>query len=177
MHPSMYGTLPDWCRLGKGPGAHLGGRAHLRGVFRHFWRGHRNPPAGVGAEELPYLQSVASPGDALPAVSFHRQPDGGGAAAGRREAAWPGEGAALEGPVEDWISQVDVSPSGYVTSALVGGRTCTGEELREAFGLRSACFTLDTSRGRVPVLRSRLGPRGGHEPGRGGLPGKPGGKL
>lgn len=49
--------------------------------------------------------------------------------------------------MEDWISQVDVSPSGYVTSALVGGRTCTGEELREAFGLRSACFTLDTSQG------------------------------
>lgn len=34
-----------------------------------------------------------------------------------------------------------------MTSATVGGRLCTGEELREAFGLRSACFTLDTSGG------------------------------
>ena len=28
-----------------------------------------------------------------------------------------------------------------------GDALCTGEELREAFGLRSACFTLDTSGG------------------------------
>lgn len=100
----------------------------------------------VWTEDLPYLQAVASPGDCLANGYLSTVTLTAEELKAAAEAAWPGE-ISLEGPVEDWISQVDVSPSGYVTSALVGGRTCTGEELREAFGLRSACFTLDTSQG------------------------------
>ena len=95
----------------------------------------------VWGQELPYLQSVASPGDAfvqgyLSTVSLTAEELRQAAAN-----AW-GEELDFSGPVEDWVTAVSTSPSGYVDSAQVGGKTVTGEELREAFGLRSACFQL-----------------------------------
>lgn len=95
----------------------------------------------VWGQELPYLQSVASPGDAfvqgyLSTVSLTAEELRQAAAN-----AW-GEELDFSGPVEGWITAVSTSPSGYVDSAQVGGKTVTGEELREAFGLRSACFQL-----------------------------------
>ena len=94
----------------------------------------------VWGQEPPYLQSVASPGDAFvrgtSTVSLTAEE--------LRQAtanAW-GEELDFSGPVEDWVTAVSTSPSGYVESAQVGGKTVTGEELREALGLRSACFQL-----------------------------------
>lgn len=102
--------------------------------------------ANVWGQEFPYLQSVASPGDCfasgyLSTVTLTAQEL---QAAG--EAAW-GDGVDFSLPREQWFTDIAATPAGYVTSATVGGRLCTGEELREAFGLRSACFTLDTSGG------------------------------
>ncbi len=95
----------------------------------------------VWGQDLAYLPSVASPGDCLTdgylsTVSFTAQQFQEAA-----RAAW-GDELDFTGPAETWLEEQKVSPSGYVTSAAVGRRTVTGEELREAFGLRSACFSL-----------------------------------
>ena len=95
----------------------------------------------VWGQEVSYLPAVASPGDCfsdgyLSTVSMSSQQLQEAA-----QAAW-GEGLDFSGPQEEWISHLETGPSGYVTTATVGGKEVTGEELREAFGLRSACFTM-----------------------------------
>ena len=107
---------------------------------------HQGEAAHVWGQEFPYLQSVASPGDCfasgyLSTVTLTAQEL---QAAG--EAAW-GDGVDFSLSREQWFTDIAATPAGYVTSATVGGRLCTGEEVREAFGLRSACFTVDTSGG------------------------------
>lgn len=100
----------------------------------------------VWGQEVPYLQAVASPGDAfaqgyLSTVHFTAEELQAAAAA-----AW-GEDLDFSGPAETWVTEISASPSEYVASAQVGGKTVTGEELREAFGLRSACFQLQVKDG------------------------------
>lgn len=90
-------------------------------------------------EEHPYLQAVASPGDAfsdgyLSTADFSLEEF--------REAALEIAGEGLDGPVEDWLTDVTYTPSHMVKSALLGGTTVTGTQLRAAFGLRSASFTV-----------------------------------
>lgn len=100
----------------------------------------------VWGQEVPYLQAVASPGDAfaqgyLSTVHFTAEELQAAAAA-----AW-GEDLDFSGPAETWVTEISASPSEYVASAQVGGKTVTGEELRETFGLRSACFQLQVEDG------------------------------
>lgn len=100
----------------------------------------------VWGQDLPYLQAVASPGDAfapgyLSTVAL--TPEELRAAA---TAAW-GEGLDFSGPAEGWVTYLSPAASGYVESVTVGGKAVTGEEMREAFGLRSACFQLAVEEG------------------------------
>lgn len=100
----------------------------------------------VWGQDLAYLPSVASPGDCLSdgylsTVSFTAQQLQDAA-----KAAW-GDELDFTGPEEEWVKDLEVSPSGYVTAATVGGKTVTGEELREALGLRSACFSMSCQEG------------------------------
>ena len=100
----------------------------------------------VWGQDLAYLPSVASPGDCLSdgylsTVSFTAQQLQDAA-----KAAW-GDGLDFAGPEEEWVKDLEVAPSGYVTAATVGGKTVTGEELREALGLRSACFSMSCQEG------------------------------
>ena len=49
-------------------------------------------------------------------------------------------GIALTDDMSSWVTVEDVSGSGTVLSAYAGGRKVTGNELRSALSLRSACF-------------------------------------
>lgn len=100
----------------------------------------------VWGEDFPYLQSQSSPGDCFAAGYLSQVSLTAEEVRQKAEELWSGE-VDFSGPEEDWICALDISPSGYVNSAQVGGRTCTGEELREVFGLRSACFQLAYSQG------------------------------
>ena len=100
----------------------------------------------VWGQDFPYLQQVSSPGDCFASGYLSAVPLTATQLQEAAQAAWPGE-VDFSGPEEEWIREICRGNSGYVTSAQVGGRTCTGEELREAFGLRSACFTLSYSEG------------------------------
>lgn len=48
----------------------------------------------------------------------------------------------------DWLGDSIRSESGYVMSYQIGGKSFTGQKLRNTFGLRSACFTLKYSDGK-----------------------------
>ena len=56
-------------------------------------------------------------------------------------------GTVPRGDPSDWAGEWARSDSGYVVSGSIGGRTFTGQSIRNAFGLRSACFTLKYSGG------------------------------
>lgn len=102
--------------------------------------------ANVWGQDFPYLQSVASPGDCLTGGYLSTVALTAEELQAAAQAAWPGE-VDFSGPEAEWVGGTETTPAGYVASAAVGGRPCTGEELREAFGLRSACFTLAHSQG------------------------------
>lgn len=100
----------------------------------------------VWVEDLPYLQAVASPGDTFcsgflstvtlsvnefkAAVEKMKNPP------------------ALFGEEENWLCDIECTPSGYVKAATVCGTAYSGQELRSAFGLKSACFTVEFTDGR-----------------------------
>lgn len=52
------------------------------------------------------------------------------------------------GNAGDWLGSCTRSDSGYVMSYEIGGKGVTGQKIRNAFGLRSACFTLKYSGGK-----------------------------
>lgn len=59
------------------------------------------------------------------------------------------EGIKLENDPEKWITIKEKSPSGTVIKAEAGGIEVTGGEIREAFGLRSADFTVSCKDGKI----------------------------
>lgn len=89
--------------------------------------------------EHPYLQAVASPGDAFSDgyLSY------GEFTADELAAAFPG--AELSGGPEGWVTEPEYTPSGMVKSVKVGGVTVSGTDVRTALGLRSACFECSAS--------------------------------
>jgi len=91
----------------------------------------------VWGNEFAYLQPVVSSGDTL--SPYYNTtvvvPDADFAAAFSE--------ASLTGDADGWITGVPaVSASGTVTSITIGGKPYTGKQVREALGLRSACFSV-----------------------------------
>lgn len=94
----------------------------------------------VWGKEIPYLQSVLSTGDKL-------SPDYASTLSLTKEQftsmAKKLDQVALEGEAAKWFGQAETSKAGTVTAITIGGQKVTGQQAREAFGLRSACFTLE----------------------------------
>ena len=99
------------------------------------------------AAEHPYLQAVASPGDAfsdgyLSRVQLTDQQFQEAVAAHFTD-----NPPDLSGPPENWLTEIEYTPSRMVKTAKLGGRSVTGPELRAALGLRSAGFTFTREEG------------------------------
>lgn len=56
-----------------------------------------------------------------------------------------------------WITVGETTESGTVLTALAGDRSVTGSELREALGLRSACFTVEPADDGITVTTRGFG--------------------
>ena len=107
-------------------------------VFYAISSGTTENSENVFASPLPYLVSVPSPYDS-------------GAPGYKEELSFSkeeteeiissnfGEISLQENPV-DWFKITDLSVSGTVLGITVGDKTFSGQQVREAFGLRSACF-------------------------------------
>lgn len=97
------------------------------------------------AREHPYLQAVASPGDAFSDGYLSSAEFTGEELRGLLAEHFSSDPPDLSGPMEGWLTELTYTPSGMVESARLGGKTVRGTELRAALGLRSACFTVEYS--------------------------------
>lgn len=95
----------------------------------------------VWGVDYPYLQAVPSPGDQLSphyetTVSFSAEEFS-------KALTQKVDGLRLEGDAAAWVTGTpECSASQTVTKITVGGMTLTGQQMRAALGLRSACFSL-----------------------------------
>lgn len=105
--------------------------------------GSTETAAAVWGTDLPYLQAAASPGDLFSSgyastVTLTPQEFKEAASSYFTEVSLD-----FSGPEEQWLTELTYTPSGYVSSAHLGGKTVTGTDLRSAFSLRSACFQVE----------------------------------
>lgn len=105
---------------------------------------------------LPYLVSVESEGDKLsPNYSVTETFD-------KKTMRLLLENAFPEAQLDDndpegWIEITEYSPSGYVTSAEVGGVCAHGQQVRNALSLRSSCFETEYNAGTFSITTKGYG--------------------
>lgn len=116
--------------------------------------GKTEDAAAVWGTQIPYLQSVDSPGeeDALPyteTVSF--SPAAFAQALGRT----------LTGNPKDWLGMVNYTEGGGVATMVVAGVSYTGVRLRQLLGLNSTAFTMSVNEGQILITTLGKGHRVG----------------
>lgn len=109
-------------------------------AFHAMCSGQTERAQVVWGKDVPYLQSVLSTGDKL-------SPDYASTLSLTKEQfstmANKLDKVKLEGAAEKWAGKPETSEAGTVTAIVIGGQKVTGQQVREAFGLRSANFTLE----------------------------------
>lgn len=112
-------------------------------VFHSTSSGHTESAQDVWGNDVPYLQSVESPGEeASPRyeseVTVTKEEF-----VSQLAAASPG--IAIEGELEQCVGEMVRSDAGGVESVELCGVSFTGAQVREMFGLRSTHFTIETT--------------------------------
>lgn len=92
----------------------------------------------VWGNDVVYLKSVESPGDRLSPNFTSTLVLSSKEFADMAKAL----GLTLSGDASKWFGERKASASGTVTSILIGGKSITGEQMRDAFGLKSNSFLL-----------------------------------
>lgn len=109
-------------------------------VFHAISSGMTEDAGVVWGASYPYLVPVASPGDKL-SPSYQTtvtvKPD---ELSSKLKSA--DSGLTLNGEPSAWLGQIQTSSSGTVTQIEIGGNALTGSKVREALGLKSACFSV-----------------------------------
>jgi stage II sporulation protein D len=108
--------------------------------------GNTEDAADVWGSKCAYLVSVASPWDAFAGgyqstASFTEEDF-------RARVLKTAANAVFSGDASNWVGAIDRSPAGMVKSIVIGERTLTGSQVRSAFGLRSANFTISHDGGK-----------------------------
>ena len=116
--------------------------------------GQTEDAVAVWGADIPYLQSVQSPGEEEAAhytdtVFF--TPKGFQQALGTQ----------LTGAPESWFGAATYTEGGGVDTMLIGGSLYTGTRLRSLLGLRSTMFTVDVSADTIAVTTMGYGHRVG----------------
>ena len=108
--------------------------------------GKTEAASDIWGGDYSYLVPVASPGDLFAGgyqTTVTMTADEVKAAAQKQ---WPGMG--LSGDPSGWFSKETRTGSGSVRTLLLGGREVEGDDIRTAFGLRSANFTVSYGDGK-----------------------------
>lgn len=116
--------------------------------------GQTEDALAVWGEDIPYLQSVSSPGEENAAhfrdsVEFSRQEFQNKL------------GQKLYGSPDSWFGRTEYTNGGGVKNIFIGGRQYTGTKLRSILGLRSTAFTIDTSNDTIIITTKGFGHRVG----------------
>ena len=120
----------------------LYGGEPILAVFFSSANGHTQSAGAVWQSDLPYLQSVSSPEDEELVPNYYSV-ETFSAEAFRALFLQARPDAELSGSPERWITDVERSGAGFVTTLSVGGVTVRGNELRTILGLRSPSFTVE----------------------------------
>ncbi|MCL2107358.1 MAG: stage II sporulation protein D [Oscillospiraceae bacterium] len=117
-------------------------------VFHHSNSGLTETAALCWGEDIPYLQSVASPGDRLsPEYSLTTVFSPAEIKTALKEIG----GLKLGDDPAKWFGKAELSQAGTVTKLEVGGVSISGGRLRELLGLRSASFSVSCQSGSFHV--------------------------
>lgn len=116
--------------------------------------GRTEDAAAVWGSDIPYLQSVESPGEEAAAgytktVSFTREKFAN--ALDRK----------LTGSPEQWLGTVTMSEGGGVSTMVIAGKSYTGVQLRKLLGLNSTAFSMTVVDGRIQIVTRGHGHRVG----------------
>ena len=116
--------------------------------------GSTEDAVAVWGTDVPYLQSVESPGEENAAhytdtVTF--TPEAFAAALGLK----------LTGKPASWIGSVTYTAGGGVDTMVIGGSSFRGTELRKALGLRSTAFTVTAGEEEIVITTRGYGHRVG----------------
>ena len=109
-------------------------------AFHSISSGKTESAKNIWNQDVPYLQSVISTGDKLsPDYSTMVKLTN---AEFKTDAEKLG-GVSLGNDPKGWVSDIKTTDSGTVTSIKIGGKSFTGEQVRDAFSLHSPCFKLE----------------------------------
>ena len=116
--------------------------------------GRTEDALAVWGEDIPYLQSVVSPGEES-AENFTKT------VFLNVEAFQRLLGRELSGPPESWLGDVTYTQGGGVATAVIGGISYSGTELRRLLGLNSIAFAMEPEADGISVTTSGKGHRVG----------------
>jgi len=108
----------------------------------------------VWGTDVPYLQSVVSPGEEYAA---HYTDTETFSAADFSEKL----GLELSGSLEEWFGAVTYTNGGGIASMSIGGEAFSGTQLRKLLGLRSTAFTVTTQADTITIQTRGYGHRVG----------------
>ena len=116
-------------------------------VYHAISPGKTEAAENVWGGSVPYLVSVDSVGDtlcekylSLTALTFDEF-----------SLAMQNEGCSFPEDITLWIGEGSYTESGTLKEIEIGGKSFTGEELREIFSLRSAAITLDLTKNGIEI--------------------------
>ena len=115
--------------------------APVLAVFHSSSVGTTQDAQSVWSASLPYLQSVETP-EGTETVPNYQSTASFSAAQLREKLLESFPEAELEGSPSNWFTNIQQQTNGMVTSLSVGGVEVSGNQLRTALDLRSACFTI-----------------------------------
>lgn len=104
--------------------------------------GKTEASVNVWGEDLPYLQSVASPGDVFSDGYRSTVTLSENTLQEKLQAAFADKNMDFSLPKAQWFQRQETSTAGYTTSVLCCGISVSGRELRTALSLSSTCFTV-----------------------------------
>lgn len=116
--------------------------ALIDAVFFSCSGGRTEPAVAVWGGEVPYLQSVESPGEEEAAPFTDSMTVSVTDFVSTIHEITPD--ADLTGQPEDWFGEVTYTEGGGVDTIVIGGEILTGKQLRAAFSLRSTMFEITT---------------------------------
>lgn len=116
--------------------------------------GFTEDAVAVWGSDVPYLQSVESPGEEIASVYADK-------VAFTKEQLETALGIQLKGSARSWFGPVVYTEGGGVASMLIGGKRFEGTELRRLLQLRSTVFTVSVTGDTVTVSTKGYGHRVG----------------
>lgn len=116
--------------------------------------GQTEDAVAVWGNDVPYLQSVESPGEED--ATYYTDETSFSASQFQQAL-----GVKLTGKPEAWIEEITYTRGGGVETALIGGKEYSGTALRSALGLRSTAFTVEVEDQTLTFVTKGFGHRVG----------------